>query len=352
MRKILIAIALSLLLVKGSFAADSLLKPDHPARYIVKQGDTLWDISSMFLADAWRWPEIWGVNPAIENPHLIFPGDEIVLRYVDGKPQLLVSRGDEGRTIRLTPEPNPDTKLAPRVRAEPLTSSIPAIPLGAIAGLLNTGRIVGPDTLANAPHILAGERERLVFGPGDDFYARGDWEGDASVYGVFRPGEVYQDPVTHEVLGYEAQGMGVARVLRRTDDVYTMRLTSIHEDVRIGDRLLPTEQRRVESMFYPSAPDDEIDAVIMTLLGGASVIGKNQVVAINRGEINSLEVGHVLAVYKAGKIVRDQVRREQVSLPGERVGLLMVFRTFEKMAYGLILQTSEPIRVGDLLQNP
>ncbi|MFT5794794.1 MAG: nucleoid-associated protein YgaU [Candidatus Azotimanducaceae bacterium] len=352
MRKILIAIALSLMLAQSSFAADSLLKLDHPARYIVKQGDTLWDIASMFLAEAWRWPEIWEVNPDIDNPHLIFPGDEIVLRYVDGKPQLSLSRGDEGRTIRLTPVPHPDTKLAPRVRSEPLTSSIPAIPLGAIAGLINTGRIVGQYTLDNAPHILAGESERLVFGPGDDFYARGKWGGGTSVYGIFRAGEVYQDPLTREVLGFEAQEMGVAKVLRRTGDVYTMRLTSIKEDVRIGDRLLATEERRVESMFYPSSPDQDINGVVMNLLGGATVIGKDQVVAVNRGEINGLEVGHVLAIYKAGRIVRDSVQREQVTLPAERIGLLMVFRTFEKMAYGLVLQTAEPIRVGYLLQNP
>ena len=352
MRKILIAIALSSMLVQGSFAADNLLRPDHPDRYVVKKGDTLWDISSMFLADAWRWPEIWDVNPDIDNPHVIYPGDEIALRYVDGKPQLSVSRGDEGRTIRLTPEPNTNIKLSPTIRAEPLTSSIPAIPLEAIAGLLATGRIVGPNVLEKAPHVLAGESQRLVFGPGDEFYARGQWEGGTSVYGIFRSGEVYQDPVTREILGYEAKEVGVASVLRRADDLYTMRLTSINQDVRIGDRLLATEERRVEAVFYPTSPDREVDGVVMNLMGGATMIGKNEVVAINRGEINGLDVGDVLAIYKAGKIVRDAVRREQVRLPAERIGLLMVFRTFGKMAYGLVLQTDEPIRIGDQLQNP
>jgi hypothetical protein len=224
--------------------------------------------------------------------------------------------------------------------------------LGAIAGLLNTGRIVGPDTLENAPHILAGESERLVFGPGDEFYARGEWESGTSVYGVFRPGQIFQDPVTGEVLGFEAQERGVATVLRRAADVLTLRLSAIKEDVRIGDRLLPTEERRVESMFYPASPDTKIDAVVMSLMDGATLVGKNQVVAINRGQLNGLEVGHVLAIYKSGKIVRDEVRREQVRLPSERIGLLMVFRTFEKMAYGLVLQTDEPVRVGYSLQNP
>jgi nucleoid-associated protein YgaU len=352
MRKILIALVTSLLLAQGSFAADGILKPGHPERYIVKQGDTLWDISSMFLSEAWRWPEIWQVNPDIANPHLIYPGDEILLRYVNGEPQLSVARGDEGRTVKLTPTVSRDVKMSPKIRSEPLTSSISAIPLDAIANLLKGGRVVGPNTLDQAPHILAGKSERLIFGAGDEFYARGDWPAGASVYGIFRPGEVYIDPETEEVLGYEAQEIGVATILQRDGDVVTMSLTSIKEEVRIGDRLLPTEERRVESMFYPAAPAKSIEGVVMTVLGQSTMVGKNHAVAINRGNASGLSVGNVLAIYKKGATVRDEVAREQVRLPAERVGLLMVFRVFDKMSYGLILQTEEPIRVGDLLRNP
>ncbi|MDA9050489.1 LysM peptidoglycan-binding domain-containing protein [Pseudomonadales bacterium] len=353
MRKILIAVVVNLLLIsQASLAANDILKPGHPDRYLVQQGDTLWDISSMFLTQAWRWPEIWRVNPEIENPHLIYPGDEIMLRYIDGEPQLLLSRGDEARTVRLTPIPNRDVKASPRIRSEPLTSSIPAIPLDAIAGLLNAGRIVEAQTLDQAPYILANKSERLIFGPGDQFYARGEWAKDTTVYGVFRSGQIYQDPETKEILGYEAQELGVATVLQRDDDIVTMSLGAVKADVRLGDRLLPTEERRVESMFYPAAPATAISGAIMTIVGNATQVGKNHVVTVNRGVRSGLAVGNVLAIFKQGAIVRDKVAGDQVRMPAERVGLLMVFRVFDKMSYGLVLESKEPVRVGDLLQNP
>jgi len=357
MRKILIAFAASLLLAQASLAADRLLTPDHPDRYVVQQGDTLWDISSLFLAEAWRWPEIWKVNPEIENPHLIFPGDVIALRYVDGKPELIMSRGDESRTLRVTPMPQLDVKASPQVRWEPLTSAIPAIPLDAIAGLLNAGRIVEVETLEQAPYILANKSDRMIFGPGDEFYARGDWPGETSVYGVYRPGQIYRDPETREVLGYEAQDVGVAtvlrrNVLRRNDEVVTMNLASVAAEVRLGDRLLPTEERRVDSVFYPAAPAEPVVATVMTIVGNATKVGKNQAVTINRGLQAGLAVGNVLAIYKSGALVSDRIEGDRVRLPAERVGLLMVFRVFEKMSYGLVLQTEEPVTVGDRLQNP
>lgn len=352
MRKFILALAMVMVLVQGAIAADSILRPDHPDRYTVKKGDTLWDIASMFLDDAWLWPEIWHINPDIENPHLIFPGDIIILTFVDGEPRLTVERGDEARTVKVTPVSNEMEKLEPRVRISPLTSAIPAIPLDAISSLLTTGRIVEQDTLENAPYILAGETDRLVFGPGDRFYGRGNWQEDVAVYGIFREGTVYQDPETGEVLGFEAREVGLARVLDKDDDVWTFDLTNVKEDVRLGDRLLPTEERRVESTFYPSAPDNQIEGVIMTVLGGVTQVGRNDVVAVNRGLEDGLDVGHVLAIHKAGSIVRDRQTRELVKLPSERAGILLVFRSFEKMAYGLVLETEEPLRVGDILQNP
>jgi len=209
--------------------------------------------------------------------------------------------------------------------------------------------------LKMAPHILAGTSDRLIFGPGDVFYARGsNWTPGTNVYGIFRQGEVYQDPESREVLGFEAREVGTALVEARdeNDDVYTLTLTAVKEDVRIGDRLLPTEERRVESTFFPSAPGTQIDGVIMTVLGGVTQVGRNDVVAINRGEKDGLAVGDILAIYKSGNVVRDRVNRERVRLPPERAGILMVFRSFEKMAYGLVLETEEPLRVGDSVQNP
>ncbi len=358
MKTTLVALLLSFALANSALAADSILRPDHPDKYTVKSGDSLWDIASMFLTDAWLWPEIWQINPGIENPHLIYPGDVITLTYVDGQPQLALQRGEAGRTVKLSPaQPvatgDRNVRLEPRVRVSPLTSAIPAIPLDAIAPLLTTGRIVEEDTLDLAPYILAGTSDRLLFGPGDEFYARGEnWSAGTSVFGLFRKGEVYLDPETKEVLGYEAREVGTAIVEARNGDVYTLRLSAVKEDVRIGDRLLPTEERRVESTFFPAAPKQEVDGVIMTVLGGVTQVGRNDVVAINRGNNDGVDVGDVLAIYKSGKVIRDRIAREKVQLPPERAGLLMLFRTFDKMSYGLVLQTEEPLRIGDNVRNP
>ena len=359
MKKILPSLALVIAACMAAIPllAAEVLRADHPDRYQVKEGDTLWEIASMFLTDAWMWAEIWHINPDIENPHMIYPGDEILLMYVDGEPRLSLQRGVESRTVALKPaQPvrtgNQTEKLDPRIRISPLVSAIPAIPLDAIASLLTTGRIVEQDTLALAPHILAGTADKLIFGPGDEFYARGDWDDQTVVYGIFREGEVYQDPDTREVLGFEAREVGLARVVSGDDKLRKFVLLSVKQDVRLGDRLMPTEERRVESTFYPKPPSEQINGVIMTVLGGVTQVGRNNVVVLNRGTEHGLEVGHVLAIHKHGSVARDRFTRELVQLPSERAGILMVFRTFDKMSYGLVLQTEEPLRVGDVVVNP
>lgn len=358
MRKLLLSLVLACSLTQIALAAESILKPGHPVHYSVQDGDTLWDIASMFLSDAWMWPEIWHVNPRIENPHLIYPGDQISLSYVDGKPQLRVSRGEAARIVKLSPtqsvaQGNRNVKLKPRIRSSGLSSSIPAIPLDAIASMLTTGRIVEQHTLEEAPYILAGKADRLIFGPGDGFYARGDWPLDqTTVFGIFREGEKYLDPETREVLGFEAIEVGTATVEKKDEELYTFVLTNVKQDVRIGDRLLPTEERRVESTFYPKAPSADVKGVIMTVLGGVTQVGRNDVIAINRGTNDGLEVGDILAIHKVGSLVVDRIQRDRIRLPSVRAGLLLVFRNFEKMSYGLVLETEEPLKVGDIVQNP
>ena len=361
MKKTLLSLILVLtsIMVSVNYAGDatSPLREDHPDSYSVKEGDTLWDIARMFLTDAWLWPELWHVNPSIENPHLIFPGDVIMLTYVDGQPRLSVERGDASRTDRLSPgqtvrKGDRYEKLLPKIRTSPLTSAIPAIPLDNISNLLTTGSIVEQHKLANSPYILAGTADRLIFRPGDELYARGDWSSDTSVYGIFRAGNVYMDPETDEVLGFEAMQVGSAQITARDGDIVTMELIQVTQDVRIGDRLMPTEERRVESTFYPKSPREQVRGVIMTVLGGVTQVGRNAVVVVNRGLENGLGVGDVLAIYKSGNVVRDRIRGKKVRLPAERAGLLMVFRSFDKMAYGLVLQTEEPLRIGDVVRNP
>ncbi len=336
---------------------DVVLKEGHPDSYIVKEGDTLWEIASMFLTDAWLWPEIWYINPSIENPHLIYPGDTITLNFVDGEPRLNLKRGNASRTYSKTPsqkvrQGDRNEKLDPRIRVYPLVSAIPAIPLDSISSMLAVGRIVEQNTLSEAPYILAGREDALVFGPGDEFYARGNWDEETSVYGIFREGNVYQDPDTNELLGFEARIVGLARVIKRDDDVLTFKLTKVKEEVRLGDKLLVTEERRVESTFYPKPPEQEMEGVIMNVYGGMTQVGRNDVVILNLGLEDGLDVGHVLAVHKSGILVRDKMTGELVQLPTERSGLIMIYRSFEKMAYALILQTEQPIRIGDAVLNP
>jgi hypothetical protein len=244
--------------------------------------------------------------------------------------------------------------LLQRIRVSDLASAIPAIPLDAISSLLTTGRIVDRRTLDNAPHILAGKLDRLIFGPGDQFYARGDWPTDEPVvFGVYRRGEIYIDPQSGKVLGFEAREVGIATVVRRdSSELYTFTLTTVKEDVRIGDRLMPTEEQRVESTFFPAPPSTEVNGEIMTVLGGVTMVGRHDVVAINRGSNNGLEVGNILAIHNRVLIVKDRIRHDKVQLPSERAGILMIFRSFERMSYGLVLETDEPLRVGDTVQNP
>ena len=342
---------------QDSGAETSFLREGHPDQYLVKEGDTLWDIASKFLKEPWHWPEIWYVNSTISNPHLIYPGDEIFLKYVGGDPQISLKRGPGERTYKLKPEQRVREgdryeKMEPAVRVSPLESAIPAIPLDAVASLMTTGRIVEQDTLALAPRILAGKVESLVFGPGDRFYAKGVWDEDTSTYGIFREGDVYVDPETEEILGYEAVEVGLAKALAREGDVVTFEMKSVQGDVRIGDRLMATEERRVESTFYPTPPDQQVEGVIMAVLGGVTQVGRNDVVVVNRGLNSGVEVGTILEIAKKGALVRDHFEGGYVQLPTERAGILMIFRSFEKMAYGLVLQTTASLRVGDFVRNP
>jgi hypothetical protein len=333
-------------------ASDDLaqyLKPGHPDVYQVVKGDTLWDISGKFLERPWLWPEIWRINPQVENPHLIYPGDNIALEWVDGRPRLSLRRGDAGRTIRMTPS---DTvSLHPEIRSEPLESAIPAIRLDAIQGFLVQNRVVEPDELLAAPYIVQGEGERLVLGAGDRLYVRGVLP-DSESFNVVRKGPLYVDPETNEVLGQEATYIGLGQAVAQEADIATMLLQSSREEAQIGDRILATEQRKVDSTFFPSSPDGEIEGAIISVFGGVSQVGQYDVVVINRGEREGLEIGNVMSIYKRGALARDRIANENIRLPSERAGLLMVFRVFEKLSYGLVLVTERALAVNDEVRNP
>jgi nucleoid-associated protein YgaU len=325
------------------------LKPDHPDSYVVQKGDTLWDISGRFLSQPWLWPELWRVNPQIENPHLIYPGDTLRLVYIDGQPALVLERGDSGRTYKASP--STDVRMSPQVRATPLETAIPAINLDAIQGFLVQNRVVEPGILESAPYVLEGESERLVVGAGDRVYARGRMP-ESQAYNFVRKGPLYVDPETKEVLGQEATYIGLGRVVATSGDVATMFVNNTREEVQIGDRVLPTEERKVESTFFPSAPKGTVAGQIIAVFGGVTQVGQYDVVVLNRGAREGIEVGHVLSVHRRGALTKDRIAKEMVQLPSERAGILMVFRVFDKLSYGLILETERPLAVFDEVKNP
>ena len=338
MRKLLYALAASALLFTSWAQAQPELRSDHPERYTVVKGDTLWDISARFLNNPWYWPEIWHVNPQVANPHLIYPGDRLALVYIDGKP-------------RITKVATSDVvKLSPQVRSEAIDTPIPAIPLDAIASFLTETRIVSPEEINGAPYVLEGEDGRIITGAGDRIYARGEKPADR--VGIFRRSKEFVDPDTGEFLGLEPRSIARGNVNAENGDVLTVGITKSSEEVRIGDRLLVNEDRRLTTSFVPSSPDSEIEGKMISVDGGVSQIGQYDVVAINRGEREGLAPGNVLAVLKAGNMVRDPVTGETIELPSERAGLLMVFQAYEKMSYGLVLQATRPLSVGDKVTNP
>ncbi|WP_252272322.1 LysM peptidoglycan-binding domain-containing protein [Pseudomonas subflava] len=346
MRKSLLAL---LLVAAGGLAqaglvqAEVQLKDGHPDRYTVVKGDTLWDISGKFLSQPWKWPELWHANPQIENPHLIYPGDTLSLVYIDGQPRLMLNRGASRGTI----------KLSPKVRSTPMAEAIPTIPLEAINSFLLSNRIVNSaEEFAAQPYIVAGRQESVIAGAGDRIYGRGEFADAQSVYGIFRQGKVYTDPETKEFLGINADDIGTVEVLAHEGDIATLNLTRSTQEVRLGDRLFPTEERAVNSTFMPSEPEAEVNGVILDVPRGVSRVGQYDVVTINKGKIDGLSEGNVLAIYKTGETVRDRITGESVKIPDERSGLLMVFRTYEKLSYGLVLYATRDLALMDKVKNP
>ena len=317
------------------------LKDNLPETYTVKKGDTLWGISGMYLQQPWLWPELWDVNPQIDNPHLIYPGDELYLVWVDGQPRLRLKRGR-------------DVKLAPNMRVSQLDLAIPVIPLDEIGAFLLRHRILGASELNDSAYVVAGDQGHLISAPGDRVFGRGPFSEDERAYGIYRPGEVYRDPITNEGLGHQAQDIGNAqRLSSARDDVVELEITRVAEEVRIADRLLPNEERILDATFQPQAPDTEIENGFMIAVdGGVSQIGTTDIVVLNRGLRDGLEIGNVLAIYQTGEVVYDKVAKNNVTLPDTRAGLLMVFESFEKASYAIVLKASRPLKVLDKVKNP
>ncbi len=339
--KKLFAMIFALLLAGQIIAAEVVLNPEHPDRYVVVRGDTLWDISAMFLRDPWLWPEVWYVNPQIENPHLIYPGDILTLVYVNGRPQLRLSRGG-------------DLKLSPRMRAESLDNAIPTIPLDAIKQFMTRSIVVDESELNTAPYVLQSADEHVVSGAGDRIYVRGIEGRDNALFDIFETGEAYIDPDTDEILGYKALYIGSGPV-QQFGDPATILLTETTQEVRAGHRLRPSDNSDPVLRFQPHPTPPATEGHIISVIGGVTQIGQFNVVALDLGTREGMEPGHVMRIFQQGETVRDRFsgeRQDKVKLPDEDAGLLMIFRTFEKVSFGLIMKATRAIHINDYVRTP
>ncbi len=320
--------------------AEDLLKADHPDHYTVVKGDTLWDISGRFLRSPWRWPEIWHVNQQIANPHLIYPGDVLELVYIDGKPQLRLRRGP--------------LKLSPRVRSTPWDGAIPTVPIDAIGPFLTRPYVMDENQLDTAPYIVDFADEHILGGAGQKAYVRAIEKDQPTKYEIVRPGGPYKDAETGEILGYEALYIGTSE-LHRTGDPATVFINSTELEAVIGDRLMPAGEERASVNFTPHAPIAPVEGSIISVMNGVSQIGQYNIVVIDRGEADGIAAGTVLRVDQKGEEIRDVVTpdsRDTVQLPDEEAGLMMVFRTFERVSFGLIMHATRVMHVNDKVRNP
>ncbi len=337
--KTITLILISVWALAATAMAQAPFKDDVPDKYTVVKGDTLWDISAHFLAKPWLWPEIWHVNPQVQNPHLIYPGDIISLTYIDGKPRLVLTRSR-------------DVKLSPQIRELSERQAISTLPLDLINSFLSRNRVVEPGVLESAPYILSGQNKRLLTGNNDNFYARGNFYDADESYGVYRNGGPFLDPKTHEVLGIRAKDIGAGTIKAIDKDIATLITTRSMEELRINDRLLKREERKIAANFYPSAPPENTEGIIMSIEDAVNTGGMLDVIGINLGERDGIEIGNMLAIFKAGAVVSDRVQGGLVTLPPEKAGLVMVFRTFEKMSFALILSADLPISMNDIVRDP
>ena len=334
------------------------LATDAPDEYVVKKGDTLWDISGVFLRDPWYWPEIWYVNPQVANPHLIYPGDVLHLVYVDGKPRITMERGG---TVHLSPQ----------MRSEPLENAIPAIPYDILMDFVGRPQILSKDEVKEAPYVVGIRDRHLVGSNENEVYGRGmKGSQPQSRFTILHVGDELRDPDDGDVLGYMAYYAGTGEVIQSDnregkedrDRLTHLKVVDVGREVLQGDKLFPAATD-FGNAFVPSAPTDmDLDGQVIAIHDGVYVAGKYQVLALNRGKQHGLAPGSVVAVFQRGEEIRDRfsgstwrslsTNYEKVQLPSERNASVMVFKVYDRMSYGLVMESTSSIAVGDWLKHP
>ena len=342
-----------------------------PQRYTVKKGDTLWGISSMYLKDPWLWPDIWYANPAIKNPHLIYPGDVLILgTTAAGRPSLSVERN--GQIVNepapvapvvaapVAPAPAlsslPVEKLSPQIHYQPLNAAVTTVSLEGLRPFLSRTRVISSGEFDDSGYVLSSMDERPAMGGGNDIYARGLQSGNGTRYTVYRIGDKYKDPDSGDTLGYEATYIGDAEV-ERWGDPQKVLLTSTASEVMPGDKLVPSgPETGVDLSFFPHKPSGTVQGQIAAVLGGVGQIGQFNVVLLNRGTNSGVDPGTVLAIYHGGHRVKDPqggwLFGSSVETPQERSGTLMVFRCFKDSSYAVVMSATMEIHVEDVVGNP
>jgi len=329
-----------------------MIKPTAPAQYTVKRGDTLWGISNVFLKNPWEWPEIWYVNPKIHNPHLIYPGDVLVLAYDRaGHPQISV--GQESAL-----------RLEPSLRSSSLDEAIPTIPYASIAAFLSRPALLSKQDVKDAPYVLAFPDEHQAAGDDQVVYARGLASAPTGArYSIIHVGDPIVDPESGKTLGYEGIYTATAVVQRPADVTRTVLVDAARETLR-GDCLLP-DSNTTPLTFSPKAPSQKVRGQIISVVDAVTLIGQYNIVAINRGARDGVGPGTVLAIDVAGDVVPDRGAAsyekternvlgfvKTVKLPSERAGTLLVFKSYDDMSFGLVVGASGPMRVADVVRNP
>ncbi len=329
------------------------LRADAPNVYIVKKGDTLWDIAKHYLNSPWRWKEIWAVNPQVRNPHWIYPGDKLLMCTLNGHKIVGVDMGDGcAGIIRRA------TSQVTKVRIERTNMGIPVIPLGDIQNWLTAVTIVDGETLKRAPYVLAAKNKHIITAIGDVVYVRNvDNQPVLTIgkrYGVYREENHYIDPVTHQSLGHEMREVARGQLIAADANVSSLKLTeSLQQEVREGDLVLPEQDNHYPALFYPeAAPSDLPASQVLNVMDAVSTGAAGSVIAINRGVSSGVQVGQVVAVNKQDARIYDPQRKDIVKMPNEREGLAMIFRSFKNISYAYVLEADEPVKTGDEVRAP